>query len=39
VPNGTHYRGEWRNAENIGKSNEELIALWNKAHPDDPVEQ
>ena len=33
-----NYRGEWRNTENIGKSTEELIALWNEAHPDDPVE-
>ena len=33
-----NYRGEWRNAENIGKSTDELVALWNEAHPDDPVE-
>jgi hypothetical protein len=33
-----NYRGEWRNAENIGASTDELIALWNEAHPDDPVE-
>jgi hypothetical protein len=33
-----NYRGEWRNAENIGASTDELVALWNEAHPDDPVE-
>ena len=33
-----NYRGEWRNAENIGASTDELIALWNEAHPDDPIE-
>ena len=26
------------NAENIGKSSDELVAMWNEAHPDDPVE-
>jgi nucleoid DNA-binding protein len=34
----THYRGGWRNAENIGKSADEFYALWNEAHPDDPIE-
>ena len=33
-----NYRGEWRNAENIGKSTDELVALWNEAHPDDLIE-
>jgi hypothetical protein len=27
------------NKANIGKSSEELIAQWNKDHPDDPVEE
>jgi len=31
------FRGKWHNAENIGKSEAEIIALWNAAHPDDPV--
>ena len=34
----TGFRGKWINGENIGKSEEEIIALWNEAHPDDPVE-
>jgi hypothetical protein len=33
-----NFRGAWRNAENIGKTTDELIALWNEAHPDDLVE-
>ena len=33
-----NFRGEWYNTENIGVSIEELIAQWNEAHPDDPVE-
>ena len=32
------FRGTWINAGNIGKTQEEIIALWNAAHPDDPVE-
>ena len=32
------FRGKWINAENIGKSEAEIIALWNEAHPDDPIE-
>ncbi len=31
------FRGEIENRENIGKSSDDLIALWNQAHPDDPV--
>ncbi len=31
------FRGRWLNAENVGKSEAELIALWNAAHPDDPI--
>ena len=33
-----HFRGQWRNAENIGKSEAEIIALWNQAHPEDLIE-
>ena len=33
----TGFRGQWRNAENIGKSEAEIIALWNAAHPEDPI--
>ena len=33
-----NYRGESRNAENFGASADELIALWNQAHADDPIE-
>jgi hypothetical protein len=25
-------------AENVGKTANDLVALWNQAHPDDPVE-
>jgi hypothetical protein len=32
------FRGRWRNAENIGKGEEEMIALWNSAHPADPID-
>ena len=32
------FRGRIINAENIGKSSDELVAMWNEAHPDDPVE-
>jgi len=28
----------WVNAENINKSQEEMIAIWNKLHPDDLVD-
>jgi hypothetical protein len=34
----TDFRGTWINAGNIDKTQDEIIALWNKAHPDDPVE-
>jgi len=26
------------NAENIGENSDDLAAMWNEAHPDDPVE-
>jgi hypothetical protein len=32
------FRGKWRNAGNFGISQDEVIALWNEAHPDDPIE-
>jgi hypothetical protein len=31
------FRGSVINAENIGKTSEELIAKWNEEHPDKPV--
>lgn len=31
------FTGVIRNRENIGKTADELAALWNAAHPDDPV--
>ena len=33
-----NFRGKWRNAENIGKSEADITALWNAAHPEDPIE-
>ncbi|MBN1449651.1 MAG: hypothetical protein JW963_01435 [Anaerolineales bacterium] len=33
-----NFRGKWRNAENIGKSEAEIIALWNEAYPEEPIE-
>ncbi len=33
-----NFRGNWYNAEHIGKSTDEIVALWNEAHPEDPVE-
>jgi hypothetical protein len=32
------FRGRIANAENIGKTSDELVEMWNEAHPDDPVE-
>jgi hypothetical protein len=32
------FRGKWLNAQNIGKEETEIIALWNAAHPDDLIE-
>lgn len=31
------FLGKWQNADNIGKTEEQIIALWNAAHPDDPI--
>jgi hypothetical protein len=33
-----NFRGKWRNAQNIGKSDAEIFAIWNQDHPNDPVE-
>jgi hypothetical protein len=32
------FRGEIINAENIGKTEDEMVARWNLEHPEDPVE-
>jgi hypothetical protein len=32
------FRGRWRNADNIGKSEAEIIDQWNQAHPADLIE-
>ena len=32
------FRGHLINGENVGKSGDDLVALWNRDHPDDPVE-
>jgi hypothetical protein len=32
------FRGKWINAENIGKSEAEIMTMWNEEHPDDPIE-
>lgn len=31
------FHGKWKNAEHIGKSEAEILDLWNQAHPEDPV--
>jgi hypothetical protein len=31
-------QGRTANAENTGKTSDELVAMWNEEHPDDPVE-
>jgi hypothetical protein len=33
----TGFRGKWRNAAHIGKPEAEIVALWNQAHPNDPL--
>jgi len=33
----TGFRGKWINAENVGKTEAEIIALWNAAHPNDLI--
>lgn len=32
------FRGTWLNSQNIGKTEEEIIELWNDEHPEDPIE-
>jgi len=32
------FRGDIENSENIGKTGDELVAMWNEDHSDDPVE-
>ena len=32
------FKGEIQNREYVGKTGGELVALWNKEHPDDPVQ-
>ena len=32
-----NFRGKWVNAENIGKTEAEIIAMWNTAHPGDLI--
>lgn len=32
------FRGKWINAENIGKSEAEIMTLWNTEHPEDLIE-
>ena len=32
------FRGKWRNAENIGKSESQIIELWNETYPEDQIE-
>jgi len=31
------FRGKWVNPGNIGKTESEIIALWNEEHPDNPI--
>lgn len=33
------WHGRLINSENIGKTSDELVSMWNEAHPDDPVEE
>jgi hypothetical protein len=35
----TKFRAKILNKANVGKSSADLIAQWNKEHPDDPVEE
>ena len=32
------FTGDIANRENIGKTSDELVAMWNAEHPDDPIE-
>ncbi len=33
-----NFRGKWRNADNIGKTEAEIIVMWNNLHPGDQIE-
>ncbi len=33
------FKGKIINAQNIGKTTDELVAMWNADHPDDPIEE
>ncbi len=33
------FRGEVTNAANIGKTQAEMIALWNESYPEDPIDE
>jgi hypothetical protein len=33
-----NFRGKWRNVENIGIEEADVVAQWNAAHPEDPIE-
>ena len=33
------FRGKWANAENIGKSEEQMIEYWNGKHPEKPFSE
>jgi predicted histone-like DNA-binding protein len=33
-----NFKGKIKNKENIGKSPDDLVALWNAEYPDDPVD-
>ncbi|MCG3209797.1 MAG: hypothetical protein FOGNACKC_03424 [Anaerolineae bacterium] len=37
--NQREFGGAIVNHKNVGKSADELVALWNETHPDDPVEE
>jgi len=36
--NAGNFSGRIINKQNIGKTSDEIVALWNSEHPDDPVE-
>ncbi|MBI5565679.1 MAG: hypothetical protein HY870_12365 [Chloroflexi bacterium] len=36
-PINAGFRGKWRNAQNIGKTEAEIVAMWNAAHPTDLI--
>lgn len=34
-----NFRGKWANSENINKTESEMIAIWNKEHPGDTIQE